>query len=51
MENLLQGIRDKTNTITPEVVDVIFKCFDTISEVIELVASGVRTTPESQAFD
>jgi len=31
MENLLQGIRDKTNTITPEVVDVIFKCFDTIS--------------------
>lgn len=42
MENLLQGIRDKTNTITPEVVDVIFKCFDTISEVIELVASGVE---------
>ncbi len=42
MENLLQGIRDKTNTITSEVVDVIFKCFDTISEVIELVASGVE---------
>jgi len=42
MENLLQGIRDKTNTITPEVVDVIFKCFDTISEVIELVSSGVE---------
>ena len=42
MENLLQGIRDKTNIITPEVVDVIFKCFDTISEVIELVASGVE---------
>jgi len=42
MESLLQGIRDKTNTITSEVVDVIFKCFDTISEVIELVASGVE---------
>jgi two-component system chemotaxis sensor kinase CheA len=42
MENLLQGIRDKTNIVTPEVVDVIFKCFDTISEVIELVASGVE---------
>ncbi len=42
MENLLQGIRDKTNVITPEVVDVIFKCFDTISEVIELVSSGVE---------
>jgi len=42
MENLLQGIRDKTNAITPEVVDVIFKCFDTISEVIELVSSGIE---------
>ena len=42
MESLLQGIRDKTNTITSEVVDVIFKCFDTISEVIELVSSGVE---------
>ena len=26
MENLLQGIRDKTNLITPDVVDIIFKC-------------------------
>ncbi|HOP30036.1 MAG TPA: chemotaxis protein CheW [Spirochaetota bacterium] len=42
MENLLQGIRDKTNSVTPEVVDVIFKCFDVINEVIELVASGVE---------
>lgn len=42
MENLLQGIRDKTNSVTSEVVDVIFKCFDVISEVIELVASGVE---------
>ncbi|MCL1864838.1 MAG: chemotaxis protein CheW [Spirochaetes bacterium] len=40
MENLLQGIRDKTNTITQEIVDVIFKCFDTINEVIDLVAEG-----------
>ncbi len=42
MENLLQGIRDKTNSVTSEVVDVIFKCFDVINEVIELVASGVE---------
>ncbi|HOV08758.1 MAG: Chemotaxis protein CheA [Spirochaetes bacterium ADurb.Bin218] len=42
LENLLQGIRDKTNVVTPDVVDVIFKCFDMISEVIELVASGVE---------
>lgn len=40
MENLLQGIRDKTNDITPEVVDVIFKCFDAISAIIEKISSG-----------
>ena len=40
MENLLQGIRDKTNNITPEVVDVIFKCFDQISGIIEKISSG-----------
>ncbi len=42
MENLLQGIRDKTNNVTPEVVDVIFKCFDVINEIIEMVASGLQ---------
>ncbi len=40
MENLLQGIRDKINDITPEVVDVIFKCFDVISAIIEKISSG-----------
>ncbi len=40
MENLLQGIRDQTMQITPEIVDVIFKCFDEINGVIEAVASG-----------
>lgn len=40
MENLLQGIRDKTNDITPEVVDVIFKCFDQINGIIEKISSG-----------
>lgn len=40
MENLLQGIRDKTNYITPEVVDVIFKCFDQISGIIESISAG-----------
>ncbi|MCL1834396.1 MAG: Hpt domain-containing protein, partial [Leptospirales bacterium] len=40
MENLLQGIRDKTNMITQEIVDVIFKCFDAINGVIDLVAEG-----------
>ena len=45
MENLLQGIRDKTNIITPEIVDVIFKCFDTINEVIDLAAGGEDAPP------
>jgi two-component system chemotaxis sensor kinase CheA len=40
MENLLQGIRDKTMEITPEVVNIIFKCFDSISEVIDTVSAG-----------
>ncbi len=40
MENLLQGIRDKTMNVTPEIVDLLFQCFDVISEVIGEVASG-----------
>jgi two-component system chemotaxis sensor kinase CheA len=40
MENLLQGIRDKTMEITPEVVNIIFKCFDSITDVIETVSAG-----------
>jgi two-component system chemotaxis sensor kinase CheA len=40
MENLLQGLRDRTLTVTPDIVDIIFKCFDEISSVIEAVASG-----------
>jgi|GEM_PF-71855 len=46
MENLLQGIRDKTNLITDDVVDIIFKCFDAINDIIEDVASGVAPTRE-----
>ncbi len=40
MENLLQGIRDKTMNVTPGIVDLLFQCFDVISEVIGEVASG-----------
>ncbi len=40
MENLLQGIRDKTMDITPDVVNIIFKCFDSISDVIDTVSAG-----------
>ena len=42
MENLLQGLRDKTLKITPEIVDVIFKCFDEITSVIDSVAAGKK---------
>ncbi len=40
MENLLQGIRDKTMKVTPDIVDLLFQCFDVISEVIGEVAGG-----------
>lgn len=40
MENLLQGIRDRTMQVTPAVVDVLFSCFDVISSVIDTVGAG-----------
>jgi two-component system chemotaxis sensor kinase CheA len=46
MENLLQGIRDKTLQVTPEIVNVIFKCFDQITAVIDSVAAGEEPTQD-----
>jgi len=46
MENLLQGIRDKTMKVTPVIVDIIFKCFDEINSVIETVAGGEEPTQD-----
>ncbi len=40
MENLLQGVRDKTMRITPEIIDLLFKCFDNINAVIGAVSEG-----------
>ncbi len=40
MENLLQGIRDKTMSMNPEIIEVLFECFDQISSIISSVASG-----------
>ncbi|TAL38701.1 MAG: hypothetical protein EPN93_04320 [Spirochaetes bacterium] len=42
MENLLQGIRDRTMQVTPEIIEVIFNCFDVISAVIDQVGSGKK---------
>ncbi len=42
MENLLQGIRDRTLKVTPEIVDIIFKCFDEINSVIDSIAAGEK---------
>ena len=44
MENLLQGLRDGTMAITPQIVDIIFKCLDAISSVIDTVAGGEEPT-------
>lgn len=46
MENLLQGIRDKTMEVSSEVVDALFKCFDSIKSVIDSVASGEEPTQD-----
>jgi two-component system chemotaxis sensor kinase CheA len=42
MENLLQGVRDKTMRITPEIIDLLFKSFDYINAVIDLVSQGLE---------
>lgn len=40
MENLLQGIRDRTMSVNTVIIDLLFKCFDAITSVINAVASG-----------
>ena len=46
MENLLQGIRDGMLKVTPEIIDVIFKCFDEITSIIDTIASGEQPTQD-----
>ncbi|HEY1406586.1 MAG TPA: chemotaxis protein CheW, partial [Spirochaetota bacterium] len=46
MENLLQGIRDKTMRITPEIIDILFRCFDFINGVIGSVSQGEKPTQD-----
>jgi two-component system chemotaxis sensor kinase CheA len=48
MENLLQGIRDGSMGITSEIVDIIFKCFDEIHNVIDTIASGEKPEQDLQ---
>ncbi|HNW29769.1 MAG TPA: chemotaxis protein CheW [Spirochaetota bacterium] len=48
MENLLQGIRDGSMGITPEIIDIIFKCFDEIHNVIDTIASGEKPEQDLQ---
>ncbi|HQL80696.1 MAG TPA: chemotaxis protein CheA [Spirochaetota bacterium] len=42
MENLLQGIRDGGMSVTSEIIDIIFRCFDEIHNVIDTIASGEK---------
>lgn len=42
MENLLQGVRDGQMRVSGEIIDVIFKCFDEIHNVIDTIASGEK---------
>ena len=40
MENLLQGVRDETMVMSPEIIEVLFQCFDLINSIIPFVLSG-----------
>ena len=48
MENLLQGIRDGSMGVTSEIVDVIFRCFDEIHNVIDTISSGEKPEQDLQ---
>jgi two-component system, chemotaxis family, sensor kinase CheA len=40
MENLLQGVRDKTLSMSPKIIEVLFQCFDLINSIINCVSRG-----------
>jgi two-component system, chemotaxis family, sensor kinase CheA len=40
MENLLQGVRDKTMVMSSEIIEVLFQCFDLINSIIQSVSRG-----------
>lgn len=40
MENLLQQVRDGQRSITDEIIEVLFRCFDVIRAVVDLVSKG-----------
>jgi two-component system, chemotaxis family, sensor kinase CheA len=46
MENLLQGIRDGSMGVTPEIIDIIFNCFDEIRNVIDSIGAGEKPTQD-----
>ncbi|MBN1498432.1 MAG: chemotaxis protein CheW [Spirochaetes bacterium] len=48
MENLLQGIRDGSMKVTSRIIDVIFKCFDEIHNIIDSIASGEKPEQDLQ---
>ncbi len=48
MENLLQGIRDGSMRVTSQIIDIIFKCFDEIHNIIDTIASGEKPEQDLQ---
>lgn len=40
MESLLQGVRDKTLTMSSQIIEVLFQCFDLINSIINSVSRG-----------
>lgn len=40
MENVLSGLREHTVEVRDEVVDVLFKCFDSLLQMVDAIESG-----------
>jgi len=40
MENLLDMLRKEQLKVSPEIIDVIFKCLDTLQEMVENISNG-----------
>lgn len=50
MENVLSKIRSDEITINGDIVDILFKCLDTLESMVSAVASGSEEQPEIDAL-
>lgn len=48
MENLLHKVRNGERTVTPEVIDLFFKCLDTLEGLVNSVAEGEEVSSNTE---